>query len=46
MNSALYKDFLDFATFLKAIFVCGCMTGLITVPVILIGYEKATKRRI
>ena len=44
MNS-LHAELLNLWQFLQAIFICLFMTGLITVPVILIGYEN-WKRRI
>jgi hypothetical protein len=31
--------------FFESILLVGCYTGLIVVPVILIGYELQTKRR-
>jgi hypothetical protein len=44
--TSLYQEIADFLLLLEAVLICGCMTGLIVVPAILIGYETITKRRI
>jgi hypothetical protein len=44
--TSLHQELVNLWQFFQAIFICLCMTGLITVPVILWGYETVTKRRI